>query len=269
MTHKTKVNYFLQIGIIFFFLCSVFLTSCSAPEKRFKKERLTLIYRSQSTLVSEIKKLRLKHPIKISNEQTINHLLSLYYEELSLLGKKKNIFSSNDVLEMAPLITKALNRMKADKVLHYELDTPRGTTKGIIFCAKGKINWRFETINGASFSNTSFPGLRGSTWRLLPKNGQTFNKSHSMLGNDQEKNWIVSNLDLLVKSKRSIKLGYPKKASRKISPSKAKRKEYKKSSNNHKEFEKRLQFLKDLRDKQLINNDEYKSKRKELLDQFL
>ena len=144
MIYKTKVNCFLRAEIIFFFLCFALLTSCSAPEKRLEKERLTLVYRPQSALGSEVKKLRLKHPIKISNEQTVNHLLSLHYEELSLLGKKKYIFSSNDVLEIAPLITKALNWMKADKVLHYEVDTPRGTTAGTIFRANGKINWRFE-----------------------------------------------------------------------------------------------------------------------------
>lgn len=269
MTRKTKVNYFLQVGIMFFFLCPVLLTSCSAPEKRLKKERLTLVYRPQSAFGLEIKKLRLKHPIKISNEQTTNHLLSLHYEELSLLGKKKYIFSSNDVLEIARLITKALNRMKADKVLYYEIDTPKGTTAGTIFQAKGKINWRFETINGINFSNSSFPEFRGSTWRLLPKAGQTFNKSHSILGNEQRENWIISDLDLPVKSKRGLKLSSPEKTPRSAFPSSLERREFKNSPTNQKKFEKRLQFLKDLRDKQLINDNEYERKKKELLDQLL
>ena len=269
MIHKTKVNCFLRAEIIFFFLCFALLTSCSAPEKRLEKERLTLVYRPQSALGSEVKKLRLKHPIKILNEQTVNHLLSLHYEELSLLGKKKYIFSSNDVLEIAPLITKALNWMKADKVLHYEVDTPRGTTAGTIFRANGKINWRFEAINGINFSNSSFPEFRGSSWRLLPKNGQTFSKSHSILGNEQQENWIVSNLDLPAKSKRSLKSGSLKKIPRSTSPSSLERKESKNSPANQKKIKKRLQFLKDLRDKQLINNDEYEHKKKELLDQFL
>ena len=173
------------------------------------------------------------------------------------------------MLEIAPLITKALNWMKADKVLHYEVDTPRGTTAGTIFRANGKINWRFEAINGINFSNSSFPEFRGSSWRLLPKNGQTFSKSHSILGNEQQENWIVSSLDLPIKSKRGLKLGFPKKTSRNVSSPSLERKEPKNLPANHKKFEKHLQFLKDLRDKQLISEDEYEHKKKELLDQFL
>ena len=268
MTHNIKINYLWQVGQAIFFLFVVLLMSCSAPEKRLERERITLIYRSQSTLGSEIKKLRLEHPIKISKEQTMNHLLSLHYEELSLLGKKRYIFSSNDVLEITPLITKALNRMKTNKILYYEVDKPKGTTAGTIFQAKGKIHWRFNSINGVSFDNSSFPGFRGSTWRLLPKHGQTYNESNSVLGSAQQQNWIISNLDLLIKSKRGLKLRTPKKLS-KSTPRASSQKQIRSSSINQGELKNRLQFLKELRNKRLINDEEYKQKRKALLDQFL
>ena len=270
MNHKTKKKYFSHAGVICFFLCSTLFIGCSAPEKRLKKERLTLVYRQQSSFDSEIKKLRLEHPIKISAEQTTNHLLSLHYEELSLLGKKKYVFSSNDVLEIASLITKALNRIKSNKILHYEVETPSGKTTGTIFRVKGDINWRFETINGINFSNTGFPGFKGSSWQLLPKNGQHFHKEHTVLGNDQKRNWIIANLDLPVQSRRGLKLGLFKKISKKSSnPQSPKQKLPTSSPSSEKgEFEKRLQFLKNLRDKKLIDDDEYKSKKTELLSQF-
>ena len=263
------MNCFLRTGIIFFLLCSCLFIGCSTPEKRFKKEQLTVTYRSQSSLDREIKRLRLQHPIKMSEEQAINHLLSLHYEELSLLGKKKYIFSSNDVLEIAPLITKALNRMKADKVLHYELETPKGTTVGIIFRVKGKINWRFETINGSNFSNTGFAGMNpASSWQLLPKNGQYFHKNYTVLGNEQKKNWIISNLDLPVQSRRGLKLGLLKKTSKKSFRSPKQKAPTSSPTSEKGEFEKRLQFLKDLHNKKLIEDDDYERKKRELLDQF-
>ena len=268
MTHKIKVNYLSQVGLATFFLFAVLIISCAAPEKRLEKEQLTLVYRSQSTLGSEIKKLRLEHPIKISNEQTRNHLLSLHYQELSLLGKKKYIFSSNDVLDITPLITKALNRMKANNILYYEVDTPKGTTAGSIFRAKGKIHWRFKAIKGVNFLNSSFPGFRGSTWRLLPINGQTYSQSKNIFGSKAQENWITSSLDLPVESKRSHSLKTLQKSSRNTSTA-LEHKGPKNSPVNQRELKKRLQFLKELRDQKLINSREYEHKRRALLDQFL
>ena len=269
MTHTTKINYFSQAGIVLFLLCSCLFTGCLTPEKRLKKDQLTITYLPQSSFEAEIKKLRLQHPIKISTEQTTNHLLSLHYEELSLLGEKKYIFSSNDVLEIAPLITKALNRMRTDKVLHYEVETPSGKTAGTIFRSKGKINWRFETVNGSNFLNTGFAHNRGSSWQLLPKNGQRFHKEHTVLGNDQKKNWVLSDLELPVQSKRAFKLGSLKKTSKGKSSKSSKQKTSTSPPNSEKgEFEKRLQFLKSLRDKKLIDDAEYKHKKMELLKQF-
>ena len=269
MTHTTKINFFSQAGILLFFLCSCLFAGCLTPEKRLKKDLLTITYLPQSSFEVEIKKLRLQHPIKISIEQTANHLLSLHYEEVSLLGKKKYIFPSNNVLEIAPLITKALNRMRSGKILYYEIETPSGKTAGTIFRSKGKINWRFETINGSNFLNTGFTHNRGSSWQLLPKNGQRFHKEHTMLGNAQKKNWIISDLELSAQSKRGIRLGSLKKKSGGKSSKSLKQKTSSSPPNSEKEeFEKRLQFLRGLRDKKLIDDAEYKHKKRELLRQF-
>ncbi len=267
MTHK-KRHIFFQIGITFFLVCCCLFISCSAPEKRLTKDQLTIKYRSQSSLDREIKKLRLQHPVKISAEQITNHLLSLQYKQLSFIGKKKYVFSPKDVLEITPIITKALNRIPSHKVLYYEVETPRGKTAGIIFRAEGKINWRFETVNGSNFLNNNFAHNRGSTWELLPKNGQRFHKESSILGNDRKRNWIISNLKLPVRSKRGRKLELLKKISELSTPKRPQREKISQSNNEQGGFEKRLQFLKGLRDKKLIDNDEYKHKKKELLEQF-
>ena len=260
MTHK-KNDHFWRIGITLFLVFSCLFISCSAPEKHLTKDRLTISYLSHSSLDSEIKKLRLQHPIKVSAEQITNHLLSLQYKQTTLLGKKKYIFSPNDVLDITPIIP--------SKVLHYEVETPKGETAGIIFRAEGKINWRFETINGSNFLNNSFAHNRGSLWELFPKKGQRFHKEHSMLGNARKRNWIISNIKLPVKSKRGRKLGLLKKISKPSTHKRSRKKEtVSHTRSDERGFEKRLQFLKELLDKQLIDDDEYVHKKKELLKQF-
>ena len=265
MTHKTKTYYLSNLGIIFFLIFTALLTSCSTPQKRLEKDKLTLIYLQKSKFTLTSDKLKMQHPIKISNDQVGNHLLSMRYEELSLLGKKKYIFSSKDVLEIAPLIKKALNRMKASKILYYEVESPKGKTTGTIFQNRGKINWIFESIKGMRFSNNNGPGNTGSTWVLLPNNGQKYSKKHSILGNNQQKNWIVSKLNLATKSRRALKSSLQRKSIKKRFGSRHEREKQKGVNSNQAELKKRLKFLKELHDKQLINDNEYDQKKKKLL----
>ena len=125
-----------------------------------------------------------------------------------------------------------------------------------------------KLIKGVSFLDSSFPGFRGSTWRLLPKNGQTYNKSKNIFGSKTQENWITSSLDLPVNSERGRSLHSFQKSSRNSSRV-LKHKEPESSLGNQSELKKRLQFLKELRDKKLINDGEYEHKKKALLDQFL
>ena len=120
MTYN-KNDYFSQKGIAYFLVCSYLFLGCSAPEKRLTKDQLTIAYHPQSSLESEIRILRLQHPVKISAEQMENQLQSLKYQKLSFSGKKQYIFSPSDVIKITPIMTKALNRIKPRKVLHYEV----------------------------------------------------------------------------------------------------------------------------------------------------
>ncbi len=99
------------------------------------------------------------------------------------------------------------------------------------------------------------------------KNGQRFHKESSTLGNERKRNWIISDLELQVQSKRGLKSGSLKQKS--STPKSPKQKSSASRPSSEKgEFEKRLQFLKELRQKQLIDDEEYKHKKTELLEQF-
>ena len=90
MTYKKK-HYFLQKGIAYFLVCSYLFLGCSAPEKRLTKDQLTIAYHPQTSLESEIRILRLQHPVKISAEQMGKSTALFKIPKIIFLWQKTNI----------------------------------------------------------------------------------------------------------------------------------------------------------------------------------
>lgn len=254
--------------LTFLLALGLFLGCSTTKEKKLEREGLTLIYRPKHQAVAAIEKMRMNHPIKISEEEFQNHLYSLQYEELFLLGKNKYVISLQDVNKISKDLTKAVNHLTPKNILVFELDTPRGTTRGEIFAAENKINFRFDTIKGVAFSSNSLARSTASVWRLVPVKGQTQKTTKRILGSSTLGNWVVAEMTLPQKSKRFLKGGKTQNQTPRTSrpspqsvPSTPR--------NNDQELEKKLKFLKDLRSKDLIDDEEYERKRKELLDSFL
>lgn len=250
-----------------------FFQGCNTvKEKKLEKEGLTLIYRHQSQSGPAINKLSLNHPIKISEEDFKNHLYSLQYEELSLLGKKRYAISLTDLKDTTQILTKAVNRMPPDSILVFDLETSRGSTLGEIFRSGGTLNFRFQSIKGIEFSSASFGGGGGSSWHMVPVEGQRFRVTKKLLGTSTQENWIVAKMTLPQISRRIRKMQGSKVSEAPPPSQKAPASSARKSpptAGSNQDLEKKLQFLKDLRDKDLIDDEEYEMKRKELLDSFL
>ncbi len=260
-------------AILAILLIPVFFQGCgTVKEKKLEKEGLTLIYRNKTQTGPAIRKLPLNHPIKISEDDFKNHLYSLQYEELSLLGKKRYAISLTDLKDTAQILTKAVNRMPPDSILVFDLETSRGSTIGEIFRSGGTLNFRFEAIKGIEFSSASFGGGGGSSWRMVPVEGQRYRVTKKLLGTSTQENWIVAKMTLPQISRRIRKMQGSKVSEAPAAPRKAPTSSARKSpptSGSNQDLEKKLKFLKDLRDKDLIDDEEYEMKRKELLDSFL
>lgn len=260
-------------AILIIALVPVNFQGCSTvKEKKLEKEGLTLIYRHKSQAGPAIDKLNLNHPIKISEEDFKNHLYSLQHEELSLLGKKKYTISLTDLKDTTQILTKAVNRMAPENILIFELETARGSTIGEIFRTENQLNFRFQSIKGVEFSSASFGGGGGSSWRMVPVDGQRYRVTKKLLGTSTQENWIVAKMTLPQISRRIRKMQGAKIS--KAPPSSAPTRPTPPASSNppagnNQDLEKKLKFLKDLRDKDLIDDEEYQMKRKELLDSFL
>ena len=258
-------------AIIILLPLSVFFQGCSTiKEKKLEKEGLTLIYRPQSQAGPTLKNLHLNHPIKISEDDFRNHLYSLQYEELSLLGKKKYTISLTDLQDTTKILTKAVNHMPPENILVFDLETSRGSTIGEIFRTENNLNFRFHSIKGVKFSNTSFrKGGAGTTWRMLPVGGQRYRVTKKLLGTSTQENWIVAKMILPKISRRLSKAQAPIVSKTPNNTAPTPQAPVNPSAGDNQDLEKKLQFLKNLRDKDLIDDEEYELKRNKLLDNFL
>ena len=267
-------------AILPFFLISTLLlglvAGCSfTREKKLRSDGFTLMYKSKSAGGHEIADMKLAS-VKVSEDEILRQLRSIQYEELALFGKKRAVFTRKQANRIGGLIAKALNKSSGNKIIYYELDTPDGATEGTVF-ANGKVlNWRFSSIRGRVFSNRSFNGWGGSNWILLPSSRQRYHVTGRLLGKVAKKNWIKVPLsrnsareleeekeyrDPIPSQKPRKQRRVPAEPSRKQAPTRNKP--------SDKELEKKLQFLKGLYEKNLVDEEEYNRKRKELLDTFL
>ena len=258
-------------------MSSAMISGCaSAPEKSFKTNGFTLSYKDKTSaldkfsLGSPTSKIQFSHPLKISESDVRSHLESLTFEELSLFGKEKYVFLPEDIDRIARLLTKALKHVPSNKIIHYELETSGGTTEGDIFASKELIHWRFSSIKGMGFFLRSYTGWGNANWIMAPQSGQRYHSTTNLMGSRAQENWIIATLVPSKTSKRP-KHKNPQYSKNKTNPpSRAPAIDADSPAKiSDPALEEKLQFLKGLHEKNLIDEKEYDQKRKELLDTYL
>jgi hypothetical protein len=268
--YKPNLTFFL-----IFILLLGFNTSCSfTPEKKFKIKGFTMMYKAKTAAGYEIANLKLR-PVQLSESQVRQQMRSIIYEEMNLFGKKKPVFSREETNRFARLIAKGLNHSTPNKVVYFKIENREGTTAGIIFASHRRVNWKFTKIQGGVFSTRSFTGWGGTRWRLVPGSNQQFYFVDKALGSVAQENWIT--IPLPKNSERqthAYQEPEPKQPPRKKRRVQTKRSIKQTSAQTRTkpadtELAKKLQFLKDLYDKNLVDEEEYNRKRKELLDTYL
>jgi hypothetical protein len=248
----------------------------SAPEKSFETNGFTLSYKNKTSaqdkfsIGSSTSKIQLSHPLKISESDVRSHLESLKFEELSLFGKEKYVFLPEDIDRIAHLLTKALKHVPSHKTIHYELETSGGTIEGDIFASKELIHWRFSSIMGMGFSLRSYTGWGNTNWRMVPQSGQKYHATTNLIGNRVQENWIIAQLVPTKTNKRLKQKNFRLSKNKATNPSRVPAiAENSPAKTYDPALEEKLQFLKELHEKNLIDEKEYDQKRKELLDAYL
>jgi hypothetical protein len=267
-----------KLNPTFFLIFTLLLgltTSCSfTPEKKLKTKDFIMMYKAKTAAGHEVASLKLR-PVYLSEGQVRQQMRSIIYEEMNLFGKKKPVFSREETNRFARLIAKGLNHSTPNKVAYFEIEHREGTTAVVIFVNHGRVNWKFTKIQGGVFSTRSFTGWGGTRWRLVPGSSQQFYFIDKALGSVAQENWITIPLPKNPERQaQTYQEPEPKKPPRKQRRVQTKRSRKQASENTRTkpadtEFEKKLQFLKDLYDKNLIDEEEYNRKRKEWLDTYL
>ena len=246
---------FLKVVVIFIFLgFTIFgIAEGAGP----KKNKVKITFRSPSHDNSNINHLKLNHPIKISQAEIVNHLVSLRYKGTFIGNKEEPIFSVSEGQILAPILFKAFAGVTSEKIIRIQLKSVGGITSGDIFSFKKYLNWRFDSIRGETFlQKNNVRGWNIFSWEMMPKNGQLYFKS----GTDKriQKNWIISKLKLPISgqgnmdNRRSFDTVQKEPSENNINP----------------KLEEKLEHLKYLYDKELINEEEYKNQQKKIFDEL-
>jgi hypothetical protein len=184
-------------------------------------------------------------------------MVSLKFKGTFIGNKEEPVFSVSEIQALAPILFKAFGGVSPEKIIRIQLKSLGGITSGEIFSFKKYLNWRFDSIRGETFlQKNNVRGWNIFSWEMMPKNGQLYFKS----GTDKriQKNWIISKLKLPISgqgnmdNRRSIDTLQKEPSENNINP----------------KLEEKLEHLKYLFDKELINEEEYKNQQKKIFDEL-
>lgn len=228
-------------------------------DAQVKNIKVRLSYKSKVDGNFNVKKFKLNHPLKISQKEIINHLVSLKYKETSMGSKEKRVFSPTEIKKLAPILVKAFAGVPSRKIIHVDLKSKTGTTVVDIFSFKNYLNWRFDSIQGETYFQKNNARVWSIfSWELMRQKGQRYFKSGPDQGRRLNKNWVVAKLHLPVLDKKDEKKKGPSDLSKKSN-----------SSNKlNLELEKKLKHLKRLYEEGLIEEEEYKVQQNKLFERL-
>ena len=242
-----------MVVVVFIFFSPAFFGVAEGAGS--KKSKVKITFRSQFYENSNLNNLKLNHPIQISQAEIINHMVALRSKGTFLGNKEEPIFSVSEIQILAPILFRAFGGVGPEKIIRMQLKSVGGITSGDIFSFKKYLNWRFDSIRGETFlQKNNVRGWNIFSWEMMPKKGQRYFKS----GTDKriQKNWIISKLKLPISdrenmdNRRSVDILQKEPSGKNINPN----------------LEEKLEHLKYLYDKELINEEEYKNQQKKIFD---
>ena len=253
------IRRYLKVMMLLLFFVSFIFGVAESAESGKKNIEISLSYKLKLHGNFNTKRFKLNHPIKISQPEIINHLVSLRYQGAFWGNKEEQVFSGPQIKKLAPVLAKAFAGVGPDKIIHIELKGKGGITSGDIFSFRSYLNWRFDFIRGESFFQRNDTRMWNVfAWKLIPQKGQLYFRAASEKGKRTQKNWIVSKLSLPAPERKSddgdgtsdiFETGM---SNHEINP----------------ELEKKLKHLKYLHENDLIDEEEYKAQQKKLFDEL-
>ncbi len=264
MTNKNQI-----LGIVLFLGFCLSMGACKTLDKdrTFNKPGMTVSFLRLYELDEDLEDFQIDHPVEISTEQVRNHLMSLFYQDISKPEQKgRPVFSTNDAKKLATSVRAALSRVEDGDYIYFGFQAEKGVTEWQMFSSVGKVHWRFLRINGVDYSN-HFLGTSDPTWRLVRRtSGQSIYKEKTGLIKVTKENWIIVDIKM-PKFTRKERARTRKSASTPTAPSKKPGDQLKKSAPQAGQIKEKLKSLKELYENGLIDERDYQKKKNEILNQ--
>lgn len=266
------------------FISSCLLSSCAWENPRvlkysFKKGKHVVNIIKRKPNAQYPSKRPLEHPHNFKEYEIFNTLMSLKYKKIALFSMEKKIFYRKLAKEITPLLVKAFNKAGKRDIIEFDIQSPNGRILGDVFISKKKINWVFRMVNGASYEKNNSRDYLDS-WKLVLLKGQKYHGKKELFGVRVAKNWIIYPVNKAFggiapseelqnttpaedifedfdKMDSSDLPEIPTKNGTNINP-----------NLDQEEIEAQFLSLKNLMKKELITKEEYKTKKKKLLEKY-
>jgi len=181
-----------------------------------------------------------------------------YQEREISWSRRKRVFSDAAVARLSPLIVEQFTQADTNQRVVFKVAKPSGKIflQGDAFVTKKGLHWRFTVINYFERQLEDF-SIMGDIWRLVSLKGQVYKtrRPHKNLVQNIT-NWVIFTKFHPVAS-RLLK-----------APAKEKADEKSDFSSSAQKVKRRLRILKELKRDGLVNDQEYESKRREILNSF-
>lgn len=225
--------------------------------------RLSDIAAANEEEVGELDDFEIDHPIRLSEDLVRNQLLSLWYRNVDPRGKARPVFTAKEAEQLSPLFRAALNKVNGSEYIRFEYESRGGMIEGEVFGTIGKIHWRINRIQDVYFSDDLLSSR--DTWNLVRRiRSQYLRKEKTAVLTLTRKNWIINDRNLpYTKRKPGAEVVPPSPVRKKPTQSRPSK------QLEDPELKRKLMSLKQLKDEGLINEEEYRRKKEELLNQYL
>lgn len=204
----------------------------------------------------------LEHPITLDLRDFKRIMWGLHYsKKLSAIWEEpQRVFDKRTISLTSKHFLKKLSVVKPGEKIFFSIRTPRGATSGELFVLDNAFNWRFREIHGMDYIMDTQSVAQESSgeilvnWKMAPRENQDYFYSENALGfKTREEVWIT----VPVKDGKGLDSGDPQSVPG-TNP----------IERQGTEIKIKLKMLKELKEENLISDQDYEIKVKELLRKF-
>ncbi len=207
--------------------------------------------------------LKIVHPYSMPLKTIQKSMASLVYKKKDLFNVQSGrVFSADLIQRLAPLIAKNFARANKDQRISFKVVDSAGKihTRGDTFLTPEGLHWRLTAVKRERWGIEDF-SVSGEPWKLVLQKDQTY-KQRYWRGSRK----VAQDIGAWVICKNIL----PEKSRVMREPVQEKPRRVDKSSTrpDANEIRDRLQTLEQLRKENAVTEEEYKTKRKEILREF-